>query len=194
MSPQTVRYRLLCHARNSVSNQRAGRAGGEGPGMVIRLVNQKEWELMPDTDPITPKLKDQTQMLMRLSAELTKNVRASILNALDVTHDLRVRAHETLYTHGMMNAVGDLTDKGRFAADWDTEPALASLLRYGHEFGVMEGALSIYALMARSGPMTSKAARNANDHPHGDPHSLLNVWVKVQWLEKRADTLPKYQR
>ena len=188
-----VKVQATMPCSKAAAEQRAGRTGRNCEGRCVRLVTQDQWNRMPYTDPMQPRLTDHTQLYLRLFMPDVKDLRETLLNKMSMTKPMRLRAHDKLSLLGMYNQDGDITKLGEFAADLGCEPENfeAVLLWYAKEFQVMENALTIFAILEPGPAFVAKERRVKVAHPDGDMHSLVNggacpqraVWIQqFPWL------------
>lgn len=135
-------------AARSTVEQRAGRAGREGPGEVIRAFSEAEFRHL--SPHITPEIKtsDLTQAALQLACWGTP--RGAGLPLLDAPPETALRdAEATLRALGAVDESGAVTARGRRLAELPVSPPLgAVLLRFG------PGAAEVAACLA--------------DNPRGD--------------------------
>lgn len=135
-------------AAKSTAEQRAGRAGREGPGRVIRAFSESEYRHLPAH--ITPEIRtsDLTQAALHLACWGTP--RGEDLPLLDAPPAPAMRdAEAVLAALGAVDDRGAVTARGRRLAGMPVSPPLgAALLRHG------TGAAEVVAVL--------------NDDPRGD--------------------------
>lgn len=117
----------------STAQQRAGRAGREGPGYVLRCFSQEEYQHFPQD--ITPEIRvsDLTQAALHLAAWGTP--RGEGLPLLDAPPAAALEDAETTLQHlGVITETGTITPLGRKLAAIPADPrCAAALLRYGSQ-------------------------------------------------------------
>ncbi len=151
----------------STAQQRAGRAGREGPGWVLRCFSQEEYQHFPKD--LTPEIRtsDLTQAALYLAAWGTP--RGHNLPLLDTPPTVALDdAEATLQQLGALTKSGTITQRGHALAAIPADPrCAAALLRYGSQ-----AAPTVAAMM---------------DNPRGD----LSHWqAPRREVERLASVVP----
>ncbi|CAB0533386.1 ATP-dependent helicase [Corynebacterium diphtheriae bv. gravis] len=172
------------------ADQRAGRAGREGPGTVYRLYSAAEFQHFPDH--VTPEIRsaDLTQAALFLAAwGCTDPAQFPLLSA--PPKQSWEQAVDTLRDIGALNAAGQIAELGRMLATLPTDPRLgASLLHCGGGAAPTIAALSLdargdipraIAAMSHQQRFTREVARLAGFVPDSEctpGEAIARAWPK----------------
>ena len=129
-------------AARSTADQRAGRAGREGPGLVIRAYSQSEYQHL--TAHITPEIATSDLTDAALTMACWGTPRGVGLPLLDPPPPSAIDdAEEVLRGLGAVDEDGHATDHGRTLARLPLDPRLASaLVRHGRQAARVVAVLS----------------------------------------------------
>lgn len=111
----------------SSANQRAGRAGREGPGVVVRCVSQSEFTAFPDWPAPEIVVADLTQAMLDAAAWGTPRMRGLMLLDAPPGHHAEA-ATRILSGLGAIDETGVVTELGRTLATLPVHPRLGRAL------------------------------------------------------------------
>jgi len=144
------------------ADQRAGRAGRQGPGLCLRLWSAiDDRALEPRTAPEVRRL-DLAGPLLQLAAWGEPDWEAFPWFEAP-PREAALRARELLERLGAIHVHGALTDLGRDLARLPVHPRLGRLLVEGERLGVYERATLAAALLAERDPFTRERGARATD-------------------------------
>ena len=167
------------------ARQRSGRAGREGPGVCYRVYTEDDYlQLEPTTTPEIIRADLATVMLQLIAMGVENPLEFDFLDT--PRKESTVRAMEHLHALKAVDKRFALTAKGRTMAQFPLAPVYASLLLRSVDFGCVEEAITVVALLsaenifytpsAQSERAEAEAAHRLLSDPHGDHLSLLAVW------------------
>lgn len=131
----------------ATAEQRAGRAGREGPGVVHRCWSQAEHAHL-DAHP-EPEIATADLTALTLKMAVWGDPHGSRLALLDQPPEAAVAAaHSTLRDLGAVDDEGAVTTRGRLIADVGTDPRLARALLDGAEVAGAHRAAEVVAMLA----------------------------------------------
>ena len=111
----------------SSANQRAGRAGREGPGIVVRCVSQSEFASFPAWPAPEIEVADLTQALLDAAAWGTPGMQGLKLLDAPPPHHTEA-ANRILAGLGAVDETGDITELGRTLATLPVHPRMGRAL------------------------------------------------------------------
>ncbi|MBX3372984.1 MAG: ATP-dependent RNA helicase HrpA [Phycisphaeraceae bacterium] len=165
------------------ARQRAGRCGRVGPGVCVRLYDERSFERRETfTPPEILRTNLASVILRMLALDLG---RPEAFPFLDRPGRALLRAgYETLHEIGALDASMSLTSLGRRLADLPVDPRLGAMLLAAEQEGALPEVLIIASALAvadpRDRPLDARdaadAAHRAFAHDRSDFLSLLRIW------------------
>ena len=116
-----------------------------------------------------------------------------LLDTISMTKQLRAEAQQTLFLHNLVNAYGNLTDKGNFVSNLDCETEYGCLLWIAHEYHVLPDALTIFAIWAGNPTFVSNEFKKLLRRPAHDVQCVECSCV-ASTLNARYGKRKKYQQ
>ncbi|HEV8630477.1 MAG TPA: helicase-related protein, partial [Thermoanaerobaculia bacterium] len=160
------RLELVRVARGS-AEQRAGRAGREGPGLCLRLWTAAEQATLPAREEPEVRRLDLAGAVLQLHA--WGEADAARFPWLEVPPVESLARAEALLAELGALAAGRLTPAGEAMARLPVHPRLARLVAAGHASGHLEGAALLAALLAERDPFRDpEPRRRSSSRPGSD--------------------------
>ncbi|KAJ0170419.1 hypothetical protein K1T71_013790 [Dendrolimus kikuchii] len=175
--------------------QRAGRAGRTSRGKCYRLYTEEEYDKLPPSVPPEMCRSDLSSMILQLKALGINNVLRFTFPTPPPAKCL-LSALETLYALKGVDRVGNLTqDFGTNMAELPLKPMCAKMLCNSGEFGCIDEALSIAALLQVDGVFSKfnggreniaakMSRRNNFEVAEGDIIMYLNIYDSYMKIKK----------
>lgn len=129
------------------ADQRAGRAGRQGPGHCLRLWTEHDDRSLPPRDVPEIRRIDLASALLQLRAWGESDLRAFPWFEAPLPESLE-RAHHLLVDLGALSSDGAVTSLGQTMARLPVAPRLARLLVAGHRAGILRSAALAAALQS----------------------------------------------
>ncbi|XP_037292738.1 probable ATP-dependent RNA helicase DHX35 [Manduca sexta] len=176
----------VCAVSRNNAIQRAGRAGRTGRGKCYRLYTEAEYDKLPPSVPPEMCRSDLSSVLLQLKALGIHNLLRFTFPTPPPAKSL-LSSLETLYALKAIDKQGDLTPHtGVYMAELPVKPMCAKMLCNSGEFGCIDEALSIAAMLQVDGvfakPSSGKGVvaarisrRNNFEVAEGDIIMYLNI-------------------
>ena len=163
------------------ADQRAGRAGRDGPGRCIRLWTSAAHLQLPPQEVAEIRRMDLSPVVLQL-LEWGVSDPASF-DWFERPEPLALlRAFETLEALGCVRQ-GGITPEGRLMAAFPLHPRLAKLAAHAHRLGHTEAGATAAALLSDRDPIRNETLR----HNAGNAHrSHSDVWDRYAALQGRS--------
>ncbi len=197
-SPRSKMQRLPIEAISQASaDQRKGRCGRIGPGVCIRLFDQKDYEARERFTP--PEILRTNLASVILQTQSLNLGPIEEFPFLEPPKPTAIRdGYKTLFELGAVNDRNDLTELGRKLARLPVDPRIARIILAGHDEACLNDILIIAAALEaqdpRDRPLDKQQAADEKHKPfrHEDSDFLgyLNLWDFFHHLK---DTLSKSQ-
>ncbi|KAJ2943220.1 hypothetical protein O0L34_g18931 [Tuta absoluta] len=183
-------------SRNNAT-QRAGRAGRTSRGKCYRLYTEAEYDKLPLSVPPEISRSDLSAVLLQLKALGINNLLRFTFPTPPPAKSL-LAGLETLYALKALDKTGNLTDTGSKMAELPVKPMCAAMLCNSGEFGCIDEAVSIAAMLqvdnvfVKSGSGKENIAaricrRNNFEVAEGDIIMYLNIMDSYQKV-RNAET------
>jgi pre-mRNA-splicing factor ATP-dependent RNA helicase DHX16 len=188
-NPKTGMNALVVEPCSRASaDQRAGRAGRTGPGMVFRLYTKYAFynELPPSNTAEILRVSLDGPLLTLKSMGINDILGFDLMAKPSPEHI--IASLENLYALGYLDSVGNCSKLGRRASELPLDPRLSKVLLSAENLGCVEEAITLVAMVQESGslffaPKDQKvAAEQAKSRfasaatEGGDLIALLKVW------------------
>jgi ATP-dependent helicase HrpB len=163
------------------TDQRAGRAGRDGPGRCIRLwTSAAQLQLQPQEVAEIRRMDLSPIVLQLLEWGVTD---PALFDWFERPEPLALlRAFETLEALGCVRQ-GGITPEGRLLAAFPLHPRLAKLAAHAHRLGHTEAGATAAALLSERDPIRNETLR----HNAGNAHrSHSDVWDRYTALQGRS--------
>lgn len=175
------------------ANQRAGRAGRQGPGKCYRLYTKWafEHELPEETQPEILRTNLASVILLLLSIGVTNVVEFDFIDKPQTSYI--VKALELLYSLGAINGQCQLTKIGRSMAELPVDPRMGKVILGSASLGNTEDVITVIAMLGELSTLfyRPKGRKEEADRvhallskSHGDHLTLLevfNTWKLVNY-------------
>eukprot|EP00004_Rigifila_ramosa_P027499 TRINITY_DN899_c0_g2_i1.p1 TRINITY_DN899_c0_g2~~TRINITY_DN899_c0_g2_i1.p1 ORF type:complete len:1026 (+),score=231.74 TRINITY_DN899_c0_g2_i1:1-3078(+) len=181
-------------------NQRAGRAGRTGPGMVWRLYTQHayETELLPMTIPEIQRTNLGNVILLLKSLGIGDILSFDFMDS--PPQDNMLNSMYQLWVLGALDNTGDLTPLGRKMVEFPLDPPLCKMLIVAEDMGCTAEILTIVSMLSVPSPFfrpkdkeeEADAAREKFQVPESDHLTLLHAYQQWKHNGYRGDWCQKH--
>lgn len=141
--------------------QRAGRAGREGPGMVMRLYSAFDFSLRRAAELPNVLTQDPTSLLLFRAALGASDVEPPLLE--EPSAEARAHAHRLLTLWELIDLNGTITARGKAVISLPVEPRLGVLLLGGSNAGITDTVAWAAAILSSDGDAALSSPRQRGE-------------------------------